>query len=608
MNQSVLEENNSTANTQFSHRLFLGKQLYFFAWVIEIIAVIIGLGIAVATAAAGFQEMLQIREGNLFFSDYSNIIITILPFIMVAIVELTKIPFAGAFYHATNKFWKILFGFAMIFLAFITFESAMNGFERNFTALTFVIDKKKKEVVNMDEKITNLTLQKQQVTSLTLDNIESRYNERRTQLSKERDAQVSIVSDRMNTILGASETDYITSLKKERSDLRNLINKRERQYQSGVNRLNKRYTKLESSTRSEIGALRRTIQGQINQLSQEIKNKEKDKLNREAAEKNKFVLFREDVSSEAEKKLNVLRQRLVKLQDKLNNITAINLQSSSTQSFDSDLSNLKRQYRVDHEQLKKQLRQINRKISKIIGRKQNDTDKLLQQHRQEIKIINSRFKEQESGNDKEREEKLKILQNNQTIAARIEKELLTLSEKRTQLRDDINVKVGDNQVYRIAQWWSGKESADDLDRHEVMLIATIWFGSLALLIAVTGILLALASYVIRDPTQCSRGEKKNSKITKIINSIRRYFIYKRRVQREPIVREVIKEVPREVIREVPVDKVVTVEKPVDIIRKVLVHVPFYTNDPKLLKISNNPDDIGLFKNEGDKIDEETVTA
>ena len=44
---------------------------------------------------------------------------------------------------------------------------------------------------------------------------------------------------------------------------------------------------------------------------------------------------------------------------------------------------------------------------------------------------------------------------------------------------------------------------------------------------------------------------------------------------------------KEVTNEVPVQKVVISEKPVEIIRKELIHVPMYTNDPALLK--TNPD-------------------
>ncbi|KZZ13680.1 hypothetical protein A3749_26155 [Oleiphilus sp. HI0078] len=52
-------------------------------------------------------------------------------------------------------------------------------------------------------------------------------------------------------------------------------------------------------------------------------------------------------------------------------------------------------------------------------------------------------------------------------------------------------------------------------------------------------------------------------------------------------RPVIKEVATEVIKEVPVEKVVKVEVPVEIIKKEIVHVPLYTEDKSLLKLAEN---------------------
>jgi hypothetical protein len=48
---------------------------------------------------------------------------------------------------------------------------------------------------------------------------------------------------------------------------------------------------------------------------------------------------------------------------------------------------------------------------------------------------------------------------------------------------------------------------------------------------------------------------------------------------------VIREVEKEVVREVPVQKVVLVDKPVEIVKKEIVYVPFYTDDRSQIKLS-----------------------
>ena len=65
-------------------------------------------------------------------SGYMNVFLGGLPFIVVAMVELTKIPLATACYIATNRAWKTAFAVALIVLSVITFETILNGFERNF--------------------------------------------------------------------------------------------------------------------------------------------------------------------------------------------------------------------------------------------------------------------------------------------------------------------------------------------------------------------------------------------------------------------------------------------------------------------------------------------
>jgi len=115
-------------------RLLLGRQLYIFAWAFEICAVLIGLAIAFMQGYASFEEMEEYNTNSGFFTN-TNIFIAAMPFLMVALVELTKIPFVGAFYQAKSLVWRIVFGLTLCFMAAITFESAANGFERNFNAL-----------------------------------------------------------------------------------------------------------------------------------------------------------------------------------------------------------------------------------------------------------------------------------------------------------------------------------------------------------------------------------------------------------------------------------------------------------------------------------------
>ena len=70
----------------------------------------------------------------------------------------------------------------------------------------------------------------------------------------------------------------------------------------------------------------------------------------------------------------------------------------------------------------------------------------------------------------------------------------------------------------------------------------------------------------------------------------------------------IKEVATEIIKEVPVEKIVKVEIPVEIIKKEIVHVPLYTEDKSLLKLAENHrfDEHSLEKDDAEPITENST--
>ena len=132
-----------------------------------------------------------------------------------------------------------------------------------------------------------------------------------------------------------------------------------------------------------------------------------------------------------------------------------------------------------------------------------------------------------------------------------------------------------------------------------------WFGSIALICATVGTILALISNIMRDP-EAFKEKQKMRRATPVRRSIRLMMLALRRRLNKPkivekpvevekivevekevekeveIIKEVIKEVPVdrlvEVEKEVPVEKIAIKEVPVEIVRKELVHVPFYATE------------------------------
>lgn len=587
---STLVSNNSPQNNPLTvrpsvsaERESIGKKLIIFAWAVEICAVIIGFAISIMQGITSFEELDANKNGMLGFGDYTNVFIAMMPFLMVAIVEITKIPFVGATYKTSHKKWKFVFGISLLFLAFITFESALNGFERNFHALIFSIDKHKKELVTLEEEIAPLLEKRDRLANLSAPQIESEYSQRHAVISEERSRQANIIQDRIQGLRAASQTEYIKGLNDQIDDRRDQVKALRADRQKEIDALINASTQLTENASSEINTQRRSLQQQLINEQNYLQTLRAD---REKKIEEASFFSENKVREQENKRVNQQEQKVEALRAQLNELSDSDRQKQLRERFNKDIEAVKDRYQSREDKLNKEIQSLSMTLSKSLGAREKDIENIIKTHMKELTSIEEKFQEQQKENELFREQAFKTLSQNKTLISGLEKTLFEKQNQRVELRNLVNIKVGDNQVYRMAQWWFNKESAADLDRKDVMSIAGLWFGSLAMLIAVTGILLAFASYVIRDPyidDRSSPHDNLSSLTRKSFNSLRRLFIYWRRIQRSPV----IKEVPKEIIKEVPVEKVIRVEVPVEIIKKEIVHVPLYTNDKSLLTLATN---------------------
>ena len=97
------------AQSQIELNKQYGKNLVRIAWAIEIVAASIGLFIGVSSAytTIGYYADMEdaVQTGNVF----TNVFIGAAPFIIIAAVELTKIPLALGFYRTKRLVWRLLF-------------------------------------------------------------------------------------------------------------------------------------------------------------------------------------------------------------------------------------------------------------------------------------------------------------------------------------------------------------------------------------------------------------------------------------------------------------------------------------------------------------------
>jgi len=77
-------------------------------------------------------------------------------FIIVAVVELTKIPLANAVYYSVRLFWRIVFLIALLLVNVSTFETIITGFERINRERSKIVDKLIVEYQSVKTQIQNI--------------------------------------------------------------------------------------------------------------------------------------------------------------------------------------------------------------------------------------------------------------------------------------------------------------------------------------------------------------------------------------------------------------------------------------------------------------------
>ena len=84
------------------------------AWTVEILAVLIGLTISIVVSVSAYNSFSSSGDVSLL-DGTSAIVVAGLPFVLIAVVELCKIPLTFAFMAVRNLAWRNLF------LVFVTF-------------------------------------------------------------------------------------------------------------------------------------------------------------------------------------------------------------------------------------------------------------------------------------------------------------------------------------------------------------------------------------------------------------------------------------------------------------------------------------------------------
>ena len=559
-----------------SERKSVGKLLYIFAWMIEVLAMLIGLAIAVGTLVAGFSELESYLGDEIELGHYINLSIGVIPFLMVAVVEGCKIPFVGAFYKTTSKRWKYTFGIVLIFVGIITFESAMNGLERSFSVVMFSVNKPFEQLVINDKKINNIKSQREELEALTIQKIDAEYDSNYNNSFTRNNEQKNKIQEQINLLRASVSTEtvkqYRAELNQSRDDRKQLFTERSRELQQVTDG----YVSRRANIENQLKERQRQLQIQLSNASAQLVTKEKESA--KAIQQSNFI-YRSSTKEEWEEKIASQQIIVNNLRGRLNSID-IGEEFKQLSEEENQLKyDIKNRYLSEINSIDEKIDRLSLILQNSIGTKEKEIQDNVTSYQKKISALDMEFQDQIDNLQKKREEKYELLRNNTETVARLNKKISELTNEKISLQQEINTKVGTNQIFRMAKTWTGEKNAADVDLKVVTTIALIWYGSLSFMIAFMGIGLALASYVILDPNISNKKHQSHSVFKKLINSWRRYYVNRAR--------------PRSVVKKevVEVDKIVFKEVPVEVIKKEIVHVPFYTNDESLLNIKSKLSDL-----------------
>ena len=563
-----------------------GKRLVAVAWAIEIIAASIGLFIGFNQAQQSIDYYATLSQTATLVGDQmSNVIIGAAPFLIIAAVELTKIPLVLGFYRVRDFFWRLLFLTTLVCLIFVTFETMFNGLERSLNVSEDTVGKPKRLLVAQQNKLKEINLNLQEINSRTTEvidreyavKINSEFDDRKVQLDQARmqkDGDLQVIKSQLNSI--TEQTANIASVS-------GLGDK--------VTRIREDIAKTKEAYSAKSSEMLGQHQDYIFKVNQQISQLDSDES--DAITNKGFFASTQDIEERfAEKRKRLIDDRV-----------------QVTTRHDKAFSKLSLDYENN---LMAEQSKLNNAESSLTSSEANSSGLLSDSFSQlntQLVVVNDAYEKNKSDITRTSEDRLAniALQKESQWVIQKQRELripdleaqrLVVREAMIDLDEEINEAARGNNVYRITQKIFNHDNASDVTKEELKWVGYTWFGSIALIAASVGSVLALAGFILQDPESYRKKPKpflswfreffvafiinlKNRRVGVVRNALRAMMISVRRFMRSPRIRYVEIKVQETIEKERLVpgpERLVVKEVPKEIIRKEMVYVPFYSVD------------------------------
>ena len=454
------------------------------AWTVEVIAVCIGFMISILVSVAAFHAS---TDSIGFLDSSSSILIAGLPFLLIAVVELCKIPLVFTFMNVRSRYWRSVFLFFVFFLCLITFETMLNGFERNFSNLNRAIDNRNNEVVNIDSQISLLEKRRDYSQKFTEEELLAEVDLKTEMLNQALGKNVRRVNASEINQLSMIDRDFEPQLEEDIGQLMVLRDNYYTDWNSEKELIEERFTTMLVENVSGSRDERSRLLSELNILKEEMRIAMDDAsfFTRSAVEKKYRQLIREK-------------------EQQLGSITTGYLGGGALEKQSLMENQLRQQIEFVNSKYDRRINDVNDRID---AKKQTIIDRFTENEKVEGDVTanaNSERGRYYSATNREKtgiEEYLRTKKSElEIITATVfefDQEIFILQNQQRILKNENHQLINQNQVYRLAMYIYGKNSVDEVNKRMLGVVAFLWFGSLALIASVTGVMLAVASFYLR---------------------------------------------------------------------------------------------------------------
>jgi len=246
-----------------------GRFLYRLAWCVEIGAASIGLALAWYFLYIQL-DLSRSPDGSLSTNDLLLAFVAAIPFVMVAVVELTKIPFAYACYLSTSRMARYVFTSALFILSIITFETFSNGFQQYIQVQLQAVRKLHMSMQKINNEKKNLERDQDALSGLTREGIIDTHTNRVIEIEKaanKRKREIREMMDRDSARLGGP---IAKQLQTEIAQLQVEAKEDEQHFQSERKKIESGYGEKVKTASADIASLKSDLRVEISNRNKAV--------------------------------------------------------------------------------------------------------------------------------------------------------------------------------------------------------------------------------------------------------------------------------------------------------------------------------------------------